>query len=42
MRVWDARDGSLLAVLRGHQDWVVGLAWSPSGRLVTGQGCALS
>ena len=34
IRVWDARDGSLPTVLRDHQDWVVGLFWSPSGRMI--------
>ncbi|MFD0684747.1 WD40 repeat domain-containing protein [Actinomadura fibrosa] len=34
IRLWNAADGAPLAVLTGHQDWVVGLAWSPSGHLL--------
>ncbi|MGH8886851.1 MAG: WD40 repeat domain-containing protein, partial [Egibacteraceae bacterium] len=32
-RVWDAEAGVEL-VLRGHEDWVRGVAWSPDGRCV--------
>ena len=30
-RPWDGHTGRLIAVLRGHTDWVTGLAFSPDG-----------
>ncbi len=33
-RIWDARTGRSLRVLRGHTDRVVGIAFSPDGRRV--------
>jgi WD40 repeat protein/DNA-binding SARP family transcriptional activator/tRNA A-37 threonylcarbamoyl transferase component Bud32 len=37
-RVWDAKTGTVLHTLRGHNGFVFGVAWSPhdSSRLVTG------
>lgn len=34
VRIRETQNGSELAVLIGHQDWVGRLAWSPSGRLL--------
>jgi WD40 repeat protein len=33
-RLWDARNGSEIAVLEGHEDWVRGAAFSADGALV--------
>ncbi|HLY02377.1 MAG TPA: WD40 repeat domain-containing protein [Candidatus Cybelea sp.] len=34
--VWDAKTGALVLILRGHEDWVRGSAFSPDGnRIVT-------
>ena len=32
VRMWNADNGSEIAVLRGHDDWGRGVAWSPDGR----------
>ena len=32
VRIWDADGGGELVVLRGHDDGVQGVAWSPDGR----------
>ncbi|SEG26805.1 WD40 repeat [Thermomonospora echinospora] len=34
VRIWDADNGTRLAALTGHQDWVVSATWSPSGRMI--------
>ena len=37
MRVWDARTGEELAILRGHEDHVISVVFSPGGeRIVSG------
>src|SRR5262249_16828165 len=33
-RLWDRGTGQLLAVLRGHREWIEGVAFSPDGRTV--------
>jgi WD40 repeat protein len=39
VRVWDARSGAELAVLRGHEGWVTSVAISPDGeRIVSTSG----
>jgi WD40 repeat protein/serine/threonine protein kinase len=32
IRIWNARSGRLLALLRGHKDWVLDVAWSADGK----------
>ncbi len=32
--IWDATTGALVAVLRGHKDWLTSVAFSPDGRHV--------
>jgi len=34
IRIWDARTGTPLTTMTGHQDWVTSAAWSPSGRMI--------
>ena len=34
MRVWDADSGRELACLRGHEDWVMSVAFDPDGRRI--------
>ncbi|MGW6457111.1 nSTAND1 domain-containing NTPase [Streptomyces sp. NPDC055078] len=34
VRLWDARSGTEVMSLAGHQDWIGRLAWSPTGRLL--------
>jgi WD40 repeat protein len=34
IRIWNATDGSPIRVLSGHEEWVVGLSWSASGRFL--------
>lgn len=34
MRIWDAANGAVLAVLHGHQDRVESVAYSPDGRRI--------
>ncbi|KAL0993440.1 hypothetical protein UPYG_G00107900 [Umbra pygmaea] len=34
VRLWDLQSGSQVKVLRGHQDQIFGMAWSPDGKLL--------
>jgi WD40 repeat protein len=38
VRLWDAQDGRLLHVLRGHRDWVRTVAFTPDGGLLVSAG----
>nr|VFJ64357.1 MAG: WD domain-containing protein, G-beta repeat-containing protein [Candidatus Kentron sp. FM]VFJ64831.1 MAG: WD domain-containing protein, G-beta repeat-containing protein [Candidatus Kentron sp. FM]VFK15321.1 MAG: WD domain-containing protein, G-beta repeat-containing protein [Candidatus Kentron sp. FM] len=39
IRVWDVESGECLAVLRGHNDLVLCVAWSAHGGWLVGLGC---
>ena len=34
VRLWDAKDGSMLSVLTGHEDTIRAVEWSPRGDLI--------
>jgi len=34
LRVWDAQSGAELMILRGHEDWIRSVAFSPDGRRI--------
>jgi WD40 repeat protein len=34
VRVWDAAKGVELALLKGHEQWINSVAWSPDGRRI--------
>ncbi|KAG1885228.1 WD40-repeat-containing domain protein [Suillus subluteus] len=37
IKIWDAKTGNLVAILKGHTHWVMSLAWTPDGeRLISG------
>src|SRR5690606_39067765 len=38
VRLWDARDGEILAVFRGHRDVASALAFSPDGKTLASGG----
>jgi WD40 repeat protein len=38
VRIWDAQSGAEMLCLRGHEDWVTSVAYSPDGRRLASAG----
>jgi WD40 repeat protein len=34
VRLWEAGSGALLSTLKGHEDWVRAVAFSPDGKML--------